>query len=542
MSQKLESSQYTGRMLNDRYLLAAPFAVGPLNWMFRALDISLNREVAIKMLRPHTLDDVDFLGRFKYHAQLAAQLNQANIASIYDWDVDELPYLVTELCKGGNLKSMLVEIKDNASHSKKRLPYLTPRQVISIGTQAAGALAYAHQQGMSHKDLSPFNVLFDARGSVKLSDFGIAPMFKKKAPPGVAESLLGASYYSAPEQLIDEAHLTEKADIYALALVLVEAATGELPFADDTNMGSYITRMTESLAAPESLGEFGEVLNLALKLDPGQRPSATELIWYMEGLPDYKPVVSLPARSHPEKMPEAAAVDWNRLKSSDNFKSQLKSQHKKAEPKKVKPAMLEKQQKQPQPALKTKTVRKSAVFTLALASILVLAGAVFSLTAFINWFNGSGDPKVPDLVGTSDLTQLEKSWQVQQFSLRQVGIPIGEIISLDPPPGESLKKGSVLRVTISRGEPLIRIPTNLLGGTLEETEQRLSGLGLRLGEATLIEGSSRIPLTISPNGEVRRGAAAAGRTSDYLVIGFDEPTGELLRGSEVSLLVSRISG
>ncbi len=508
-------SRHAERILNGRYLLADLLAENSAAKVFRALDVSLQREVAVKLLRLHTLDETDFLGRFKYHAQLVAQLNHTGIEAVYDWDVDESPYLVTELCRGGSLRAMLENLKPQT---------LNPSQVIAIGIQAGTALNFAHQKSMIHKGLRPTNILFDSHSGVKLTDFGFAHILQKKSLPGISESLAGASYYSAPEQLTDKGRYSEKSDIYSLALILLKATLGKLPVADDTNLGSYITRMTESLQAPEELGGFGEILTLALKKDPAQRPSANEFVWYLQGLEEYKQSVPLPLAS-PPVMQKALKMDAvGRAAAPADRKSLFVRGSKKGPLKKGKSGSTPPAKDRDRDA----SFSAHKALTLSLSVAVVLAAAAFSFSAFLNWvWWSSSNPAVPDLVDASreeldqSLSRLEKNWQAQEFEMRDENVPAGQVISVSPPPGTNLKKGSPIEVTVSLGEPLIVLPVNLLGSTLEEIGPRLSGLGLKMGEVSLADGS----LLDSPG------------SAGYVVVGFNEPTAEVPHGAEISLVV-----
>ncbi len=297
-------SKLIGKLLNRRYLLTAQFTYEALNEtrpaekpskvereisgeMFKASDVNLRREVAIKIFTKLSADKQDDLAS---HAQIAAQLNHQNITALYDWGIDEFPYLVTELCRGQSLSLLFKYCRARAAegHHQKDAFFeggLSLAQVAFIGNQAAEGLAHAHSKGVAHLNLSPTNLLFDLAGRVKLSDFEIAKIVEKKSKRG---RLLGESFYSAPEQLASEMPISEgdegqAADIFSLGLMLLEAALGVPPFDEGEQMKTYIERINSDIQIPEELGELGDILALAVKREPAQRPSATEFAWHLHG-------------------------------------------------------------------------------------------------------------------------------------------------------------------------------------------------------------------------------------------------------------------
>lgn len=261
-----------GSIVAGRYRIIAPLGSGASARVFLADDLQLGRRVAVKVLHEALAEDRTFLKRFKAEAHSAAALNHPNVMHVYDSGdatVDEgppLPFLVMEFVGGGSLRAVL----DSG-------PPFSPSQALVVGLDAARGLEYAHQHGFVHRDIKPANLLFGEEGRLRIADFGLARALAEATwtePEGV---LLGTAKYSAPEQALGKA-VDGRSDVYSLALVLVEAVTGEVPFARDSIQGTLLARTERDLEVPRSLGRLAPVLERAGRLDPDLRPDAGELV------------------------------------------------------------------------------------------------------------------------------------------------------------------------------------------------------------------------------------------------------------------------
>ncbi len=207
-----------GRVLGDRYRLVTPVGTGASAHVYLADDVSLKRQVAIKVLHPALAGDQAFLKRFRAEARAVAALNHPNVLRVYDWgEQDGEPYLVLEYLAGGSLR----QIYDTGT-------LLTPEQAVRIGIEACAGLDYAHRRGLIHRDIKPANLLFDADGRLRIADFGLARALAEAAWTEPDGAILGTARYAAPET-VEGWVLDGKADVYGLALVLYEGVTGESP-------------------------------------------------------------------------------------------------------------------------------------------------------------------------------------------------------------------------------------------------------------------------------------------------------------------------
>src|SRR5439155_13147434 len=252
-----------GRVLGGRYRLRAAVGAGASAQVFLADDASLGRQVAVKLLHPALAGDDAFLRRFQAEARASAALSHPNIMAVYDWgEDDDAPYLVCEYLSGGSLRALL----DAGAR-------LSPSQALLVGLEAARGLEYAHRRSLVHRDVKPGNLLFDGEGHLRIADFGLARALAEAAWTEPAGALLGTARYAAPEQVRGQS-VDGRADVYALAVVLVEAVTGEVPFAADTTIATLMARVEKPLTGPPALGPLGPVVEEAGRPDPAERPDA----------------------------------------------------------------------------------------------------------------------------------------------------------------------------------------------------------------------------------------------------------------------------
>ncbi len=221
-----DSRPVSGRRLADRYELIARIGVGGMAEVWEAIDHSLGRRVAVKMLHPHLAADRSVLSRFRSEAQAAARLTHPAIVGIYDTvTTEDSDAIIMELVEGRDLRTILDE-----------RPTLASADAAEVGIQLAGALGHAHQNGIIHRDVKPANILVRPDRKVKLSDFGIAKALDQTSHTE-SGSLVGTVKYLAPEQI--EGHMVDgRTDLYGLTTVLYEMLCGQVPFAAQDLMGA----------------------------------------------------------------------------------------------------------------------------------------------------------------------------------------------------------------------------------------------------------------------------------------------------------------
>lgn len=261
----------SGTVLGERFALGPLLGSGSSARVFLATDLRLQCPVAVKILHESLAADPRFTTQLRREARLAAALGHDHIVTILDSGeavVGELriPYIASEYMAGGSLAAMIDGGVD-----------LDRAQTARIGRQAADALAFAHGEGVVHRDVKPSNLLFDTDGRLALADFGIARAVAEASATEPADAGAGATRYASPEAVMG-ARAEPPADVYSLALVLLECLTGEVPLLGDTPVATMGRRMAEAVEVPRGLGRLGAALTAATRPDPTQRASAAELV------------------------------------------------------------------------------------------------------------------------------------------------------------------------------------------------------------------------------------------------------------------------
>jgi eukaryotic-like serine/threonine-protein kinase len=208
-----------GEVLADRYELEELVGTGGMSSVFRAHDRLLDRKVALKILHQQYSGDDDYVERFKREARSVAALSHPNVVTVIDrGEHEDRQFIVFEYVEGENLKRLI----------ERRGPAPVPN-ALELAIQIARGLAFAHQQGLIHRDVKPQNVLLNGDGRAKVTDFGIARSLNVQRRMTQTGTVLGTSDYIAPEQAQGQ-RVDEHTDVYSLGVVVYELLTGEVPF------------------------------------------------------------------------------------------------------------------------------------------------------------------------------------------------------------------------------------------------------------------------------------------------------------------------
>jgi serine/threonine protein kinase len=247
-----------------RYRVDSMLGTGGMAHVVRATDLLLDREVAVKLLR-ETPDAESDLDRFLAETRTLARLSHPGLVTVLDGGTTESgrPYLVMELVDGPTLSASLETPLD-------------PVRVAEVGAQVAAALAYAHTQGVVHRDVKPGNVLLRGDGRVKLADFGIAKLLGEQSLHTRTGTVLGSVHYLAPEQVAFE-EITPAVDVYALGMLMLRCLTGHHAFEGPT-IESALARLSADPEVPVDLpAEWRSLLTAMTARVPADRPSAADV-------------------------------------------------------------------------------------------------------------------------------------------------------------------------------------------------------------------------------------------------------------------------
>ena len=238
-----------GTYLQERYEILEKIGSGGMSVVYKAKCHTLNRLVAIKVLKEEFASDENFVSKFKMEAQAAARLSHPNIVNVYDVvDEENLHYIVMELIEGITLKSYI---------EKKEL--LDSKEAIGIAIQVAQGIAAAHEQHIIHRDIKPQNMIISKDGKVKVADFGIARAVSSQTVNSSAA--VGSVHYISPEQARG-GYCDERSDIYSFGITLYEMVTGRVPFEGDNTVAVALAHLEDPVVPP---GDYNPQVYLGLE-------------------------------------------------------------------------------------------------------------------------------------------------------------------------------------------------------------------------------------------------------------------------------------
>jgi serine/threonine-protein kinase len=426
-------------------------------------------------------------------------------------DVERI-FTVQERPTGGSLQDMI---------DRNRL--LTPSQALVVGLEVCRALDYAHKRGMLHHDLRPASIMFGEDRKVRVSDFGVSSVIAEQAWGDDAMVSQERARYCAPEQAEGEP-FDEKADVYALALILVEAVTGTVPFLADSVVGTLSARVDKLFPVSADLGGLAAVLDKAGRADPLERASAAEmgraLVQAGPTLPrpTQLPIVSSAIFGNQTEETRSSALtnprEFNELSDdSQSFVVSTSETMTTAEDAAAAIAIVD-------------TEDKPLIGRWIVAAVAVLAlivGGYFLFSAL----QKESHP-IPDLIGLDqgEATNLvtEFKWDIAIVEEANQELPVGAVIRTDPETGKKLETGKTLTFVVSTGPPPVPLP-DLNGLDAASALTALTDVGLVLGVETP-EYSEDVP-----TGVVIRWTVASQPT---LVAGQ-----EVIKGTAVDTFVSQ---
>lgn len=265
----------TDQIIGRHYKVIAQLGVGGMGQVYKALDVNLGREVAIKFLLESESND-EIRQRFINEGRILATINHRAVISVYASDIDEnlnVPFLVMEFVDGKPVDRYKDQYLENQT------------LLIEHFVELLEGITACHQKGIIHRDIKPANILVNRDGQLKILDFGIAKTAKKQTKTGVA---LGTPHYMAPEQCLGKADVTNKVDVYAIGVMFWEFLSGKLPFdagdsAADPALAIALMHLNEPppidvVRSNSSISRFADLLERMLAKKPADRPEISEII------------------------------------------------------------------------------------------------------------------------------------------------------------------------------------------------------------------------------------------------------------------------
>jgi beta-lactam-binding protein with PASTA domain/tRNA A-37 threonylcarbamoyl transferase component Bud32 len=447
-----------GTLFDGRYRVIRRLGSGGMANVYLAEDTELGRSVAIKVLDEKHAKDEQFVERFRREAKNAASLQHPNIVSIYDrGEAEGTYYIAMECIEGRTLKELLV--------ARGPLPV---DQAVAYARQILGAIRFAHRKGIVHRDIKPHNVLVDADGRLKVTDFGIARAGASQMTE--AGSIIGTAQYLSPEQARG-APVDQRSDLYSVGVVLYEMLTGSVPFTGDTPVEiamKHISAVPEPPSAkrPEVPEDLDMIVLRALAKDPDERfQTAEEMDAELGRLAAGLGVTDATADA-------ATAV----LAGSGVSDAAPTAVVRRRPPPPYAPHGDYHYEEPPPPGRRT-------LWPWLLAAGLVIAAIVAGAYAYEriqDELNANKPVAVPNVEGQQEALAVnnirDKDLEpnvVRQFSDTEEG----RVFDQDPEAGETTDRGNTVTVYVSQGKRKVDVP-NVVGLGVAEAVSRLKDAGL----------------------------------------------------------------
>lgn len=463
-----------GHELGGRYQIIERVGGGGMALVYKAQDILLNRNVAIKVLRQQFVNDEEFIRRFRREAQSAASLSHPNIVSVYDVGQEEdVHYIVMEYIEGQNLNEII----------KERAP-LQVDEAVRVASQIADALDHAHQNQIIHRDIKPHNILIGRNGRVKVTDFGIARAVTSTTITQTG-SVVGSVHYFSPEHA--KGVVTgEKSDLYSLGIVLYQMLTGRLPFLGESPISVALKHLQEHFDEPRTVNPMipQSVENIILKSmrkNPAERyQSAKEMLHDLE-------TCLLPERKSESKLAFIDDEDEDSTRIIPAIRPSHSSSPASGSSKLTRDAGGSSDPQWKEPKKKGGGKPAALWITLTLIVLIAMAGVAW----YVNSLVTVAEVKVPNVLNLEEQKALdmlsEAGIEVGTIAREyKEGVNEGIVYEQSKPEGTMVKEGSVLDLKISTAKPLSRMP-DLSNLTYDEALKALEDLGVDDSRVTKTE-------------------------------------------------------
>ena len=456
-----------GTVVDGRFEIESEQSRSSLSTLFVALDQRSDASVILRLFSAEAT--IEHGAEILEQAAIAFEMSHPNVLRLTSFGRStirgvERAYVVHERLTGGSLQDMI---------DRSRL--LTPSQALVVGLEVCRALDYAHKRGMLHHDLRPSSIVFGEDRKARVADIGVASVIAEKAWGDDAMVSQERARYCAPEQAQGEP-FDEKTDVYALALILVEAVTGTVPFLTDSVVGTMSARVDKLFPVSADLGGLAAVLDKAGRSDPLERSSAADMGRAL--------VQAGPTLPRPTQIPIVSSAIFG-VQGEEDRTGDLTKPREFNE-------LSDDSQSFVASTTDTMTIRDDADAVVAagvdiedkplIGRWIVAAVAVLALITG-GYFLFSALQKdsyaIPDLIGVDqgEATNLvtEFKWEIVVVEEANEELPVGAVIRTDPETGKKLETGKALTFVVSTGPPPVPLP-------------ELNGLDAATALATLTDG------------------------------------------------------
>ncbi len=434
-----------GHELGGRYEIIERIGGGGMALVYKAHDILLGRNVAIKVLRQQFVHDEEFIRRFRREAQSAASLSHPNVVSIYDvGQEDEIHYIVMEYIEGFNLNEII----------KERAP-LQVEESVRIASQICDALDHAHQNQIIHRDIKPHNILIGRNGRVKVTDFGIARAVTSTTITQTG-SVIGSVHYFSPEHA-KGVNTGEKSDLYSLGIVLYQMLTATLPFLGESPISVALKHLQEDFDDPRDTNPLipqsvENVILRSMRKNPQERyQSAKEMLKELE-------TCLLPERRNEPRI-QFSEVDVDQTRAMPAIKPVSRG----AVSNKRNKSLFDEDDEGEMPVdsgKKKKWVRPTLWISLTLFILISMVGVIWYVKTMI---------VVPEVTITNVVNMQEAKAVAELTALGLViedpitriykeGFDEGVVYEQSKKEGTVVKEGSTVRLWVSMKKPLTLMP------------------------------------------------------------------------------------
>ena len=483
------------RVYTNRYEIVRHLARGGMAEVYLAHDQLLDRRVALKVLFPEFARDPAFVQRFRREAQAAANLNHPNIVAVFDWGEEDGTYfIVMEYVEG---RSVREAIQSDGP--------LYPNLAADLASDIAGALGFAHRNGVVHRDVKPGNILLTPQGQVKVTDFGIARAAGASEGLTQTGSVMGTATYFSPEQA-QGLPVDARSDVYSLGIVLYEMVCGVPPFSGESPISVAYKHVREEPTKPTVVNPDVPValeniiLTAMAKLPDGRYASADDMRADLARFRRGEQTAAVPLMAVPVHGSDVTVVNPQMDKVYDRTAVGTVV---------------------PSPTIPQAPRRSAAPFVLVLIGLLaLLAGLGYLLARQLSGDGGGSLVTVGNYIGRQEsearLLIEDDGLKVEVSTETNEEKPLGEVFAQDPPPGTRIEEGDTVKLRVSGGKGEVRVP-DVANETLDDAQSRLSDAGFSY--RVIQETSDSVDA-----GKVTRTDPASGSLAE--------------RGSEVKLYVS----